>query len=222
MTFAMRELYNVTILTYLTFTNYILRYNQKILRCVALLSHVTFTWLVNIDGLPILMTSPSIFIIVRKIHHSRSKTFHPWNKKIYTITLFQTALIIKKFDVSAIFFQFSFVQFIGLDSVYFTFYQGRLESSWKVKFIVFNKSSNMTMLCNKIIKWCSTDIIEVEVFRMAMAITRGILFVGLLLLNRNTLGYPSFIPDNIGYEGFRPKYAMGLHEKVENKYFQCI
>ena len=57
---------------------------------------------------------------------------------------------------------------------------------------------------------------------MAMAITRGILFVWLLLLNRNTLGYPSFIPDNIGYEGFRPKYTMGLHEKVENKYFQCI
>ena len=161
------------------------------------------------------MPCPSISIMVSKIYHTRSKTFHPW-KKINTITLFfQTALIIKKFDVSAIFFQFSFVQFIGLDSVYFAPYQGRLESSWQVKFIVFIKSSNMTMLCNKIIKWCNTDIIEVEVFRMAMAITRGILFVGLLLLNRNTLGYPSFIPDNIGYEGSRPKYTMDLHEKVK-------
>ena len=51
---------------------------------------------------------------------------------------------------------------------------------------------------------------------MAIAITGGILFVGLLLLNRNTLGYPSVIPDNMGYAGFRPKYTMGLHEKVEN------
>ena len=57
---------------------------------------------------------------------------------------------------------------------------------------------------------------------MAMAITGEILFIGLLLLNRNTLGYPSFIPDDMGYERFRPKYAMGLHEKVGNKYFHCI
>ena len=108
--------------------------------CAAFLVHISFTWLFNIKGLPILMTPPSIFIIVSKIYHTRSKTFHPW-KKINTITLFfQTALIIKKFDVSAIFFQFSFVQFIGLDSVYFTFYQGRLESSWQVRFIVFTKA----------------------------------------------------------------------------------
>ena len=54
-----------------------------------------------------------------------------------------------------------------------------------------------------------------------MAITEGILFVGLLLLNRNTLGYPSLIPDDMGYERFRPKYAMGLHEKVENVDINC-
>ena len=71
-------------------------------------------------------------------------------------------------------------------------------------------------------KWCITRIIEVEVSRTGMAITGGIIFVGLLLLNRNTLGYPRFIPDDMGYEGFRPKYAMGLHDKVGNKYFQCI
>ena len=49
---------------------------------------------------------------------------------------------------------------------------------------------------------------------MAMANTGGIIFVGLLLLNRNTLGHPSFIPDTIGYEGFLPRYAMGINEKV--------
>ena len=70
------------------------------------------------------------------------------------------------------------------------------------------------MLCNKIIKGYITRIIEVEISRMAMANTGGILFVGLLLLNRNTLGHPSFIPDTIGYEGFLPRYAMGINEKV--------
>ena len=54
---------------------------------------------------------------------------------------------------------------------------------------------------------------------MAMAITGEFLFIGLLLLNRNTLGYPSFIPDDMGYERFQPKYTLGLHEKVGNKYF---
>ena len=72
------------------------------------------------------------------------------------------------------------------------------------------------MLYIEIIKWCITDIIEAEVSRTAMAITGGILFVGLILLNRNTLGYPSFIPDDMGYDGFQPKYAMGLHDKVGN------
>ena len=56
---------------------------------------------------------------------------------------------------------------------------------------------------------------------MAMAITGVILFVALILLNRNALGYPSFIPDNVEYGGFRPKYIMGLHEKVQNVEISC-